>query len=148
MSLTVKDAMANGVVTVEESLNIRNAAILMQRRSVSSLIVIHKGELRGIVTEKDLVTRVLSNGANPESMKVCEVMSQPVMVTTPGTPLEDAIRMMLTQSIKKLPVVDDEKLVGMLSLTDVAMTYPAVYTTLRQLQETELCRKEVTPYIS
>ena len=148
MSLTVKDAMVNGVVTVEESLNIRNAAILMQRRSVSSLIVIHKGELRGIVTEKDLVTRVLSQRANPESMKVSEVMSQPVMVTTPGTPLEDAIRMMLTQCIKKLPVVDEEKLVGMLSLTDVAMTYPAVYTTLRQLQETELCRKEVTPYIS
>ena len=148
MSLTVKDAMVNGVVTVEESLNIRNAAILMQRRSVSSLIVIHKGELRGIVTEKDLVTRVLSQRANPESMKVSEVMSQPVMVTTPGTPLEDAIRMMLTQCIKKLPVVDEEKLVGMLSLTDIAMTYPAVYTTLRQLQETELCRKEVTPYIS
>jgi len=148
LSLTVKDAMVNGVVTVEESLNIRNAAILMQRRSVSSLIVIHKGELRGIVTEKDLVTRVLSQRANPESMKVSEVMSQPVMVTTPGTPLEDAIRMMLTQCIKKLPVVDEEKLVGMLSLTDIAMTYPAVYTTLRQLQETELCRKEVTPYIS
>jgi len=148
LSLTVKDAMVNGVVTVEESLNIRNAAILMQRRSVSSLIVIHKGELRGIVTEKDLVTRVLSQRANPESTKVSEVMSQPVMVTTPGTPLEDAIRMMLTQCIKKLPVVDEEKLVGMLSLTDVAMTYPAVYTTLRQLQETELCRKEVTPYIS
>jgi len=148
LSLTVKDAMVNGVVTVEESLNIRNAAILMQRRSVSSLIVIHKGELRGIVTEKDLVTRVLSQRANPESTKVSEVMSQPVMVTTPSTPLEDAIRMMLTQCIKKLPVVDEEKLVGMLSLTDVAMTYPAVYTTLRQLQETELCRKEVTPYIS
>ncbi len=148
MSLTVKDAMVNGVVTVEESLNIRNAAILMQRRSVSSLIVIHKGELRGIVTEKDLVTRVLSQRANPESTKVSEVMSQPVMVTTPSTPLEDAIRMMLAQCIKKLPVVDEEKLVGMLSLTDVAMTYPAVYTTLRQLQETELCRKEVTPYIS
>jgi CBS domain-containing protein len=140
--------MVNGVVTVEENLNIRNAAILMRRRSVSSLIVIHKGELRGIVTEKDLVTRVLSQRANPESMKVSEVMSQPVMVTTPGTPLEDAIRMMLTQCIKKLPVVDEEKLVGMLSLTDVAMTYPAVYTTLRQLQETELCRKEATPYIS
>ena len=148
MSLTVKDAMANGVVTVEENLNIRNAAILMQRRSVSSLIVIHKGQLRGIVTEKDLVTRVLSRSANPESVKVGEVMSQPVMVTTPGTPLEDAVRMMLTQGIKKLPVVDEERLVGMLSLTDVAMTYPAVYTTLRQLQETELCRKEVTPYIS
>ena len=148
MSLTVKDAMANSVVTVEENLNIRNAAILMQRRSVSSLIVIHKGQLRGIVTEKDLVTRVLSRSANPESVKVGEVMSQPVMVTTPCTPLEEAVRMMLTQGIKKLPVVDEERLVGMLSLTDVAMTYPAVYATLRQLQETELCRKEVTPYIS
>jgi CBS domain-containing protein len=140
--------MANSVVTVEENLNIRNAAILMQRRSVSSLIVIHKGQLRGIVTEKDLVTRVLSRSANPESVKVGEVMSQPVMVTTPCTPLEEAVRMMLTQGIKKLPVVDEERLVGMLSLTDVAMTYPAVYATLRQLQETELCRKEVTPYIS
>jgi len=148
LSLTVKDAMANSVVTVEENLNIRNAAILMQRRSVSSLIVIHKGQLRGIVTEKDLVTRVLSRSANPESVKVGEVMSQPVMVTTPCTPLEEAVRMMLTQGIKKLPVVDEERLVGMLSLTDVAMTYPAVYATLRQLQETELCRKEVTPYIS
>ena len=148
MSLTVKDAMVNGVVTMEENLNIRNAAILMQRRGVSSLIVINREELCGIVTEKDLVTRVLSMSVNPESMKVSEIMSQPVMVTTSSTPLEEAIRMMLTQGIKKLPVVDNEKLVGMLSLTDVAMTYPAIYATMRQLQEIELNRKEVTPYIS
>lgn len=115
---------------------------------MSSLIVINREELRGIVTEKDLVTRVLSKSANPESMKVSEVMSQPVMVTTPNTPLEEAIRIMLTQGIKKLPVLEEEKLVGMLSLTDIAMTYPAVYTTMRQLQETEHSRKEVTPYIS
>ncbi|MCX6642826.1 MAG: CBS domain-containing protein, partial [Candidatus Bathyarchaeota archaeon] len=114
MSLTVKDAMVNGVVTVEENLSIRNAAILMQRRGVSSLIVINKEELSGILTEKDLVTRVLSLSVNPESMKVGEIMSQPVMVTTSSTPLEEAIRMMLTQGIKKLPVVDKEKLVGML----------------------------------
>ena len=87
MSLTVKDAMVNGVVTVEENLNIRNAAILMQRRGVSSLIVIKREELCGIVTEKDLVTRVLSMSVNPESVKVREVMSQPVMVTTSSTPL-------------------------------------------------------------
>jgi signal-transduction protein with cAMP-binding, CBS, and nucleotidyltransferase domain len=148
LGLTVKDVMVNGVVTVEETLNIRNAAILMQRRGVSSLLVIHKGELRGIVTEKDLVTRVLCKGGDPESVKICDVMSQPVMVTTSQTPLEEAIQIMLTQSIKKLPVIDNEKLIGMLSLTDIVMTYPAVYSTMQQLQEIELYKKEPTPYIS
>ena len=80
-----------------------------------------------------------------------DVMSQPVMVTNPDTALEEAVRAMLSQIIKKLPVVPDddaEKLVGMLSLTDVAMTYPGVYSTMRQLQEAEIIRREPTPYIS
>ena len=69
----------------------------MQCRAVSSLIVIHRRKLRGIVTEKDLVTRVLSKSADPEALKVSEVMNRAF------TLLEEAIRMMLTQSIKKLP---------------------------------------------
>jgi CBS domain-containing protein len=86
-------------------------------------------KVSGIVTEKDLCTRVVAKGGDPERVKVEEIMTQPVIFVRPDSLLEGAIQVMLIQGIKKLPVLGGEfgeELVGILSLTDVAMLYPAV----------------------
>ena len=134
MNITVEDAMRRTVITLTPNFSARQAAKLMELRGVSSLIVTKEGRLWGILTEKDLVTRVIARGYNPEKVKVDDIMSQPVITVRIDSSLEDAVRVMLANSIKKLPVVDkDDKLTGILSLTDVAMLYPAIYSTMKQL---------------
>jgi signal-transduction protein with cAMP-binding, CBS, and nucleotidyltransferase domain len=138
MSIKVEDVMRSSVVTIEGEYSARQAAKMMDIKGVSSLVVISKKRISGIVTEKDLCTRVMAKGRDAEKVKVIEIMSQPVIIVRPDMSLENAVQVMLMQGIKKLPVLGGEfgeDLVGILSLTDVAMLYPAIYATMKQLQE-------------
>lgn len=138
MSIKVEDVMRSSVVTIEGEYSARQAARMMEFKGVSSLVVVSKKRISGIVTEKDLCTRVIAKGRDAERVKVMEIMSQPVIIVRPDMSLEKAVQVMLMQGIKKLPVLGGEfgeDLVGMLSLTDVAMLYPAIYATMKHLQE-------------
>jgi CBS domain-containing protein len=151
VNITVEDAMRNTVITVTPYFSAKQAAKLMDLRGVSSLVVIREGMLKGILTEKDLVTGIVARGYNPSKIRVENIMSQPVITIKVNSSLEDAVRVMLINGIKKLPVLNTEnKLIGILSLTDVAMIYPALYSTMKQLldiqQETQL--KATQAYIS
>jgi signal-transduction protein with cAMP-binding, CBS, and nucleotidyltransferase domain len=152
MSMKVEDVMHASVVTIDAKYTARQAAKMMDYRGVSSLIVVSKKKLSGIITEKDLCTRVVAKGMNPELVKVEAIMTQPVVFVRPESPLESAIQVMLMQGIKKLPVLGGEfgeDLVGILSLTDVAMMYPAMYASTKKLQETQQLplEKDVDFYI-
>ena len=136
----MEDVMHANVVTIDGKYTARQAAKIMDYRGVSSLVVMSDKKVSGIVTEKDLCTRVVAKGGDPERVKVEEIMTQPVIFVRPDSLLEGAIQVMLIQGIKKLPVLGGEfgeELVGILSLTDVAMLYPAVYATMKQLQESQ-----------
>jgi signal-transduction protein with cAMP-binding, CBS, and nucleotidyltransferase domain len=138
MSIKVEDVMRSSVVTIEGEYSARQAAKMMDFKGVSSLVVMSKKKISGIVTEKDLCMRVMAKGRDAEKVKVIEIMSQPVIIVRPDMSLENAVQVMLMQGIKKLPVLGGEfgeDLVGILSLTDVAMLYPAIYATMKQLQE-------------
>jgi CBS domain-containing protein len=140
VDLKVEDVMRSVVVTIDSGYTVRQAAKMMAYRGVSSLVVTSKGRLAGILTEKDLVTRIIARGLSAEAERVGNVMTQPVFVVKPESLLEHAVQVMLTQGIKKLPVLGGdlgEDLVGILSLTDVAMLYPGLYATVKQLQESQ-----------
>jgi signal-transduction protein with cAMP-binding, CBS, and nucleotidyltransferase domain len=141
MSLKVEDVMCTSVVTIDGEYSARQAAKMRDYRGVSSLVVVSKKKLSGIVTEKDLCTRVVAKGEDPEHVKVVDIMTRPVVIVRPDALLENAIQVMLMQGIKRLPVLGGElggDFVGILSLTDVAMLYPALYATMKQLQESQL----------
>ncbi|MCJ7574467.1 CBS domain-containing protein [Candidatus Bathyarchaeota archaeon] len=151
VNITVEDAMRNTVITVTPYFSAKQAAKLMDLRGVSSLVVIREGMLKGILTEKDLVTGIVARGYNPSKIRVENIMSQPVITIKVNSSLEDAVRIMLINGIKKLPVLNTEnKLIGILSLTDVAMICPALYSTMKQLldiqQETQ--SKAMQAYIT
>ena len=140
LSLKVEDVMHPSVITIDINYNARQAAKIMDYKGVSSLVVLSRKKLAGILTEKDLVTRVVAKGIDPEKAKIRDIMSQPVVIVRPDTSLESAIRVMLMQGVDKLPVLGGEfgeDMVGILSLTDVAMLYPALYATMKQLQESQ-----------
>ena len=131
--------MSRDVVTVEVSQTIKNAARSMAKFGVSGLVVLHEGNLVGILTERDILTRVVTSGINPESVHVRDVMSEPVIVVSPAMPLEKAVNIMFQEKIKKLPVVDRTeehiKLVGILSITDVARLQPKLLESIKCIAE-------------
>ena len=139
MSLCVRDVMARRVLLVEATSSAKNSARMMNKFSVSSLIVSSEGDIVGIVTERDILTRVVASGQNPEEVTVREIMSEPIIVVNPDTPLEQAVQIMLMERIKKLPVIEKGgekvKLVGILSMTDVARIQPQLIENIKNLTQ-------------
>jgi CBS domain-containing protein len=144
--------MTPQVVTIEPTQNVKNAARRMTMFGISSLLVLSKEGLKGILTEKDIISRVVCMGLEPAKVKVKEVMSEPVIVVGPDEPLERAVELMLTQRIKKLPVLEQEegnyRLVGILSLIDVAEIQPDLLNSLKEMIQQDLPEDEAKFYVS
>lgn len=142
MLLTVGDIMVKKVFTVDADESIRHAADSMSRQCIGCLVVTEneaKGEIAGILTESDILGRVVAVGADPGETRVKVVMSRPLVTASPELPLEDAVRLMFVNKVKKLPVVDrkdgSERLVGLVTLTGIAGVQPALIATLKDLYE-------------
>ena len=139
MSLVVEDIMARDVVTIEAELSVKYAARVMSLYGISSVIVLDEGRMKGILTEKDIMTRVVAKGRDAETVYVREIMTCPVIVVQPTTTLEDAVQTMVMKKIKKLPVMSgdhaDSELLGILSLTDVARIQPLMIESLKELAQ-------------
>lgn len=137
MSLCVKDVMVREVITIDFEQSAKNAARLMTKFGISGLVVLKKGELVGILTERDILTRVVASGMEPEEVIVKDIMTEPIIVVNPMMPLDKAVTIMFQEKIKKLPVVAKEnenlKLVGILSLTDIARLHPKLLENIRTL---------------
>jgi len=119
MSLQVKDVMVTSLITVEAEDTIKKAAELMEKHDISCLIVVSYGNPIGIVTERDMLKKVVLQRKDPEKIKVGNVMSAPLITSQPQTDIRDAVRLMNERRIKKLPVIEDGHLIGLVSLTDV-----------------------------
>ncbi len=137
MSLSVQDVMVRQVLTIDATQNAKNAARLMSKFGVSSLIVSSDDDIVGILTERDILVRVVSSGQDPATVTIGEIMSEPIIIVKPETPLDEAIKIMFRERIKKLPVMCREeermKLVGILSITDVARLQPRLIEDIKAL---------------
>ena len=149
VSLKVDDVMTVEVITIDEKATVKEAADIMDKNEISCLIASRKGRAIGIITERDLLKRVIVEAKNPEKTKVKAVMSTPLEVVASGTDLEDAIKMMFQKKIKKMPVVEKENIIGLVSLTDIARCQPAIIKLLKTFaaaQDTPESMKKVLNY--
>jgi len=137
MSLSVQDVMVRQVLTIDAAQNATNAARLMSKFGISSLIVSSEDDIVGILTERDIIIRVVSSGQDPATVTIGEIMSEPIIIVKPETPLEEAVKIMFRERIKKLPVMCREeermKLVGIISITDVARLQPRLIEDMKTL---------------
>ena len=133
--LKVKDVMVTDLVTVEADISVKKAVKVMNDFEIGCLIVVEKGQAIGIVTERDVLKRIVVEGRNPEETLVRDIMSKPLIVVDPETSLKEAIEVMFKHKIKKLPVIDGGKLVGLVTFTDIARVQPVMEKTIRQLME-------------
>lgn len=134
MELHVEDVLVRKAVTIDSESTVKEATELMERYSTSSLVVLTDGVITGILTTRDVVSRVVSNGLDPRKVPVKDVMTSPVIMMKTDTPLGEAIKIMLQNKIKKLPIFEGERdnamLVGMVSLTDMMEYHPEIFTDL------------------
>jgi CBS domain-containing protein len=108
------------VHTVSQGTTILEAAHLMNEHHVGSLVVVGTfGEMDGIISERDILTRVVTTERNPSTTLVREVMTQDVVSCEPSSTLGEVRRIMKDQHIRHLPVVDDGTLMGMISIGDL-----------------------------
>ena len=122
MSLKLEDVMVKDLIGVEVKTSVKKAVELMNEHEIGCLIVMKRGKLAGMVTERDMTRRVLLDYKDPEKIKVSEIMSKPVIVGKPKMSIEDAVKLMFNRNIKKLPVIDDDHLVGLVTLTDLVLS--------------------------
>ncbi len=143
MSLEVEDVMVENVVTIEEEATVRQAVELMNKHEIGCLIAMRKGKPSGILTERDLLKRVLADAKDPKKTKVSDVMSKPLVVGKPHMDVEDAARLMFKMKIKKLPVVEKGRLLGLVTLTDLVRVQPQMISILKKLSVKELTPKRI-----
>jgi len=138
MILKIENVMVSDVITVETEATVRQAVDLMNKHEIGCLIVVDEEEKPvGILTERDLLRRVLANRKDPVRTKVSQVMSTPLITVTPHMDLEEAVKLMFKKKIKKLPVVEDGQLVGLVSITDMVRVQPQIIEILKKLSTTE-----------
>ncbi len=136
MSLRLEDVMVEDVITVEEKATVKKAVEFMNEHEIGCLIVVKNGKPAGIVTERDMLKRILLESKDPEKIKVREIMSRPLIVGKPRMEIEDAVKLMFKRNIKKLPVADNNHLVGLVTLTDLVRS-EKIAQMLRKLPDEE-----------
>jgi CBS domain-containing protein len=115
----VKDLMTENVITLDVHKTVFDAAELMSKIRVGCLVIVDGEEPVGIVTERDLVRRILAR-KRPLDTKISEIMSKPLKTVDPDASLKEAARIMVDNKIRRLPVSKDNKLVGLIVASDFA----------------------------
>jgi len=111
--------MVKNVVTVKPNATVKSAAALMNAHEISCLVVVNYEKPVGIVTEQDMLRRVMHKSRDPGKTCVSEIMSKPLIVATPNMDAREAVKFMLERNIRRLPVVENGRLVGLVTLTDL-----------------------------
>jgi len=138
MSLQVEDVMVEKVVTTEEDTTVMQAVKIMNKLEIGCLIVVKKGKPAGILTERDLLRRVLAKSKDPKKTIVSEVMTKPLVFSKPHMEVEEAVKLMFKMKIKKLPVVGKNgQLAGLITLTDLVRFQPQMISIIKKLSVKE-----------
>ena len=147
VTLKVEDVMVKDVVTIDDDVTVKEAVDVMNKFEIGCLIATRKGKAMGILTERDILKRIVAGGKDAVKTKVKEVMTSPLVVAEPNMDLGEAVKLMFQMKIKKLPVVDGKRLVGLVSLTDIARFQPQVISILKQLAAKQAAPKSMKKII-
>ena len=113
--------MSTNIISVSPDESVVNAARLLQRHNIGSLpVCTGDGKLRGIVTDRDIVLRCVAGESEPDETRIKEVMTRGVVTVSPDDDVSEATRVMALEQVRRLPVVQHSKIVGILSLGDMA----------------------------
>lgn len=119
--MKVCDIMSDRVISIDQNETVSTAAKLLKRCNIGALPVCDAGNrLRGMLTDRDIVTRCVAADADPGQLRVSEIMSRGVVTAGPFDELGQVVKVMSADQVRRLPVLDDGRLVGMVTLCDMA----------------------------
>jgi CBS domain-containing protein len=131
--MLVKDVMSSPVVTIEENAPANLVANLMDKDDLGCIIVANKeGKPLGIITERDLVVRVLAKNAKPDSLKANDVMTSPLITIEPDETISDAARRMSRLNVRRLGVIYKGQITGLLSSKDILAVMPELIEIIQE----------------
>jgi len=124
--MNIKDIMTKKIITVDKNETVRTACDKYRDFKVGCLVVTYKDNVVGMLTERDVIERTICKDKNPNSTKIFEVMTENVKTIDSYDSIEKALELIKNHKIKKLPVVTNNKLVGIITITDIAYTRPSI----------------------
>jgi CBS domain-containing protein len=116
----IRDIMEKDVITIENDKNAQDAAKIIAEKDISFLVIMNDGIPQGVLSESDFVRKVVAEDKKASEIKISEIMSYKFRSVGPTTTIEDAIQKMLNNNIRRLLILDDDKLVGVITQTDLA----------------------------
>ncbi|MEM3412020.1 MAG: CBS domain-containing protein [archaeon] len=124
--IRVKDIMKKVVLSVSEDNTIEDLAKVMKKTGIGGVLVLDHGKIKGIITKGDVMRKVLAVGKDYKKTKVKEAMSSPVHTIDINESAENAMKMMRSLNIERLPVLKDDKLVGIITERDIIAIAPSL----------------------
>ncbi|MBN2066586.1 MAG: CBS domain-containing protein [Candidatus Thermoplasmatota archaeon] len=123
--MLVEEAMTKNVITIHKEKTVLDACNMYQERKVGCLLVTDsQGDCVGIVTERDIIERTICAHYNPEQTQVCNIMTSDIKTVPAKAKLEKAVEIMNEYNIKKLPVLQEGEVVGIITVTDLSRALP------------------------
>ena len=116
----IRDIMEKDVITIENDKTAQDAAKIIAEKDISFLVIMNDGKPEGILSESDFVRKIAAEDKKASEIKSTEVMSYKFRSVAPTTTIEDAIQKMLNNNIRRLIILDNEKLAGVITQTDLA----------------------------
>ena len=116
----IRDIMEKDVITIENDKTAQDAAKIIAEKDISFLVIMNEGKPQGVLSESDFVRKIAAEDKKASEIKISEIMSYKFRSVGPTTTIEDAIQKMLNNNIRRLLILDSEKLVGVITQTDLA----------------------------
>lgn len=122
MAEHIRDVMTTNPETLPESTTVREAAEAMRANDIGDVVVVDdNGKLSGILTDRDIVVRVVAEGRDPRATRIGDIASRDLTAVSPDDPVDRAVQLMRDKAIRRLPAVDKGKPVGIVSIGDLAL---------------------------
>lgn len=120
-TMTVGDLMTRDPVMLEPSDTVLDAACAMRDRDIGTVLISEKGQLIGVLTDRDIVVRAIADRGDPATMKVDQIASKEVEALSPDDPIDKAVKLVRSRALRRFPVVKSGKPVGVLTMGDLAV---------------------------
>jgi len=142
--ILVKTIMAKPVITIDVNKSVREAALSMSEKRVGAIVVVKKDKPVGILTDADIIKKVVARSKDPKKTNIKDIMASPLIFITPDENILNAEEKMRKHRVKRLPVIRNGKIIGIVSNTDIARASPLMIDVLNF----RLKMKKFTPQIS
>ena len=116
----VRDIMTKEIVTIDGDKSALEAAKMMAERGISSLFIARNAATVGIVSERDFVKKICAKELSVSQVKIADIMSKILTTATPDTPIEVAVQRMVNHKVRRLPIIEGDRIVGIITVTDLA----------------------------